>query len=101
MRAEEMRVRRRHDPGGRGGLARQIVARLSHGLAVRGQLLRFALAGSSNDRWGRFRGAARPQIVWWRFCLAFLPLAGRLPVQNFLRVRRRPWDEPSQWLGRD
>lgn len=96
MRSEEMIVRRRYRRGGRWSIARHLLARTLHGVAVRRQLLRFGLSGRTGTGWPRFRDETQPAITWPRFWLAFLPLAGRLPVQHFVTFGRRPWIEPDR-----
>jgi glycosyltransferase involved in cell wall biosynthesis len=96
MRSEEMIVRRRYRRDGRSSIVRHLLARVLHGVAVRRQLLRFGLAGRSGTGWAHFRAEAKPTIVWPRFWLAFLPLAGRLPVQHFIALGRRPWEESDR-----
>ena len=95
MRQEELQMRIAHDSRRRGRMLHQLRARISHGWAVRVQLLRFvASIGSGADaRWGRFRVDGDPAGDRLQWALALLPLAGRLGNSAVVRVRRG-------WLAR-
>ena len=90
MRAEEMRIRETHGGVGARSIPSLVTARLAHGLEVRRQLLRFALAMRPGKGRG-WSGPDAPPCVWWRFALALLPLSGRLPLNEFVKVGSRPW----------
>jgi GT2 family glycosyltransferase len=93
MRAEEIRVREAHTRPGGPTLLRVVRARLSHGLQVRRQQLRFAAAMSAREptRWLWFRAELRPTMSWLRFARALFPMAGRLWVNDYVRLPVRPW----------
>jgi glycosyltransferase involved in cell wall biosynthesis len=89
MRQEEMQVRARYGAGASPVGGGSLAARISHGWAVRRQLLRFLRATRSpgDPRWARFRGDAHPRIRPLRLVAALLPLAGRRRPTNWLALR--------------
>lgn len=88
MRGEEMQIRRAHGAGGRRIAAPNLVARVSHGWAVRRQLLRFVRATrfAHAPGWARFRADARPRIRPLRLVAALMPLAVRRGPTHWLAV---------------
>ena len=89
MRGEERAMRARHHRDGRLTVPWQVLARASHGLAERAQMLRFATATrrGADPRWRRIREQLQPRIRSGPFLLALLPLLGRAVDLRWLEIR--------------
>jgi glycosyltransferase involved in cell wall biosynthesis len=88
MRSEELAVRRAHGMRGSRRSPRNVLARLSHGWAVRTALVRFvrAIGRPGDPRWARFRADVHPAVRTRRLIGALLPLANRRRPRQWLDV---------------